>query len=56
MEKKPQELKAELFQLILKKTNVKKAEVINEAITAFIASNLDLLTPAELKKFKSIII
>ena len=49
-------LKDELIKLILKKTNVTKADVINEALTSFVASNLDLLTPTERNKFKSILI
>ncbi|MFI3297301.1 MAG: hypothetical protein R3Y59_06695 [bacterium] len=50
------ELKKELIDLILKKTNITKSDIINEAMTSFVASNLDLLSKSEKMKYKSIII
>lgn len=50
-----QALHKELLDLILKKTNIPKKVVIDEALAYFVSSNLDLLTPAERKKFKGII-
>ncbi len=50
------ELKKELINLILKKTNITKSDIINEAMTSFVASNLDLLSKSEKMKYKSIII
>lgn len=54
-----QEIRAlhkELLDLILKKTNIPKKVVIEEALAYFVSSNLDLLTPEEREKFKAIIL
>ncbi len=50
------ELKKELFTLLLKKTNLTKDDIVDDAITSFIADKLDMLTTQERSKYKSIII
>lgn len=53
--KKKNDLKAmqkELIDTLFKRSGVKKSVLYEDAIRRFVASNLDLLTPAELKKYK----
>ena len=45
----------ELFELQLKKTGAKKKDIIDMAIDSFISHNLDLITPAERKKFTKLV-
>ena len=45
----------ELFELLLKKTGAKKKDIIDMAIDSFISNNLDLITPAEKKKFDKLV-
>ncbi|MDR3296980.1 MAG: hypothetical protein LBS94_01940 [Prevotellaceae bacterium] len=46
----------EVHELMLKRANVSKKTLLTVAITRFAAGNLDLLTPAERKKYKSVIV
>jgi hypothetical protein len=45
----------ELRELQLKRANARKKDLLEVALAAFSAHNLDLLTPAERKKYKSVI-
>ncbi|MBO4735650.1 MAG: hypothetical protein J5614_04570 [Paludibacteraceae bacterium] len=45
----------ELFELLLKKTGVKKKDLIDLMVGQFIKENLDLVTPAEKKKFPKLV-
>ena len=44
-----------LLRLILNKTGVSHKYLITEAENSFIAANLDVVSPAERKQFKSLI-
>ncbi|MBE6329451.1 MAG: hypothetical protein E7072_04955 [Bacteroidales bacterium] len=46
----------ELFELILKKTGIKKKDFFDMSIDSFIKHNLDLITPAEKKKFTKLVL
>ncbi|MFI3296154.1 MAG: hypothetical protein R3Y59_00835 [bacterium] len=45
----------ELTRILLKKANLSKADILDEALQRFVATNLDLLTPTERKKFDVVI-
>ncbi len=45
----------ELFELLLKKTGVKKKDLFDIAIASFIRDNLELITPSEKKKFSKLV-
>jgi len=45
----------QLLRLILDKTGVSHKYLIAEAENSFIAANLDVVTPVEKKRFKSLI-
>ena len=45
----------ELFELLLKKTGVKKKDLIDLMVGQFIKENRDLVTPAEKKKFPKLV-
>lgn len=47
--------KKELLDLLLKKTNLTKKDVVDEAISRFIATRIDMITPAERKQFKHLV-
>lgn len=53
---KREQLAKESMDLVLKRSGVPKKVIIENAMHAFFAGNLDLLTPAELKKYKSVIL
>ena len=48
-------LHKELVDLMLKKANVSKKTLYDTAISRFVNSNIDLLTPDELKKYHGIL-
>ena len=48
-------LQKELVDLMLKKANVSKQTLYDTAIRRFVNSNMDLLTPEELKKYHGIL-
>ncbi len=48
-------MKKELTALLLKKAGVKKEDIYASAMHRWVNSNLDLLTPAEQRKYQSIL-
>ena len=48
-------LQKELVDLMLKKANVSKQSLYDTAVRRFVNSNMDLLTPEELKKYNGIL-
>ena len=53
---KRESLIKEATDIILKIANTTKKEVMDMAVRKFVANNVDLLTPAEVRKFKSILL
>ncbi|MGM9782176.1 MAG: hypothetical protein ACI3ZV_01625 [Paludibacteraceae bacterium] len=53
---KREQLAKESMDLVLKRSGVPKKVIIENAMHAFFAGNLDLLTPAERKKYASVIL
>ncbi len=49
-------LQKEIVEVLLKKTGVTLNDLYTSARKRFVASNLDLLTPSERKKFDSILL
>jgi hypothetical protein len=49
-------LQNELLDLLLKKAKVRKKTLYETAISSFVNDNIDLLTPAELKKYQQILL
>ena len=45
----------ELIDLLLKRAGLKKEDIYNTAMKSWASKNLDLLTPAEMKKYHEII-
>ncbi len=45
-------MQKEMIDIMLKRANVKKSEIYDTALRLWVANNLDLLTPAEIKKYK----
>lgn len=57
VEKKEKEkLQKESMDLVIKRSGVSKKTIIESAMKKFFVDNMDLLTPAELKKYKSVIL
>jgi len=54
--KKVETLQNELIDLLLKKAKVSKKTLYNSAIRGFVNDNVDLLSPAEAKKYQSILL
>ena len=54
--KKVISLQKELVDLLLKKANVNKRTLYETAISSFVNDNIDLLSPAELKRYQQILI
>jgi hypothetical protein len=55
--KKPsKELYDELTEVLLQKSGLKKETIYRTALKRWVSKNLDLLTPAELQKYESIIL
>ena len=55
---KAKEMKAlydELIKTLLKRAGIKESDVYKTAMKSWASKNLDLLTPAEVKKYQSII-
>ena len=48
-------LSKESMDLVIKRSGVSKKEIVEEAMKRFFNDNIDLLTPAERKKHKSVI-
>ena len=49
-------MQKELLDLLLKKANVSKKTMYDTAARSFVNDNLDLLSPAELKKYQQILL
>ena len=49
-------LQRELVDLMLKKARVSKKTLYDAAIRGFVNDNIDLLSPAELKKYRQILL
>ena len=49
-------LQKELVGLLLKKANVSKRTLYDTAISRFVNDNIDLLSSAEMKKYKQILL
>ena len=54
--KKVKSLQNELVDVLLKKAKVNKKTLYDLAVSAFVNDNIDLLSPAELKKYQSILL
>jgi hypothetical protein len=54
--KELKELQNDLINLMLTKAGVNKKDIYNVALTNWVNKNLDLLTPAEMKHYQSIIL
>jgi hypothetical protein len=54
--KRRMELINEAREVLLRRANVSKKDLLEVALTRFSANNLDLFTPAERRKYKSIIV
>ncbi len=54
-QKQINEERKQLFELLLEKTNLTKKDIVEDAISTFIAKRLDMITPSERKKFKSLV-
>lgn len=55
---KATEMKAlyeELINILLKRAGLKEEDIYNTAMKSWASKNLDLLTPAEIKKYREII-
>ncbi len=46
----------EVIELVIKRSGVSKKNIYNDALKRFFRGNMDLLTPAELKKYKDVIL
>ena len=55
-EKQRAELQKESMELVIKRSGVPKKRIYENALHAFFAGNLDLLTPEEKKKYASVIL
>ncbi len=55
-EKKRAELQKESMELVIKRSGVPKKRIYQNALHAFFAGNIDLLTPEEKKKYESVIL
>lgn len=56
--KKAKEMKAlylELISILLKRAGLKEEDIYKTAMKSWASKNLDLLTPAEMKKYREII-
>lgn len=49
-------LSKESMELVLKRSGVSKKTIIEDAMKRFFVANMDLLTPEERKKYKSVIL
>ena len=54
--KKVESLQKELLNVLLKKAKVSKRTLYSSAVCSFVNDNIDLLSPAELKKYQSILL
>ena len=50
------QLQKELIMLLLQKASVKEKDIYRVAMTNWVSKNLDLLTPTEREKYKSVIL
>lgn len=49
-------LSKESMELVIKRSGVSKKTIIEDAMKRFFVANIDLLTPEERKKYKSVIL
>ena len=54
--KKVKSLQNEMVDVLLKKAKVNKKTLYDSAISSFVNDNIDLLSPAELKKYQPILL
>lgn len=54
--KEMKKLYNELIAIMLKRAGIKEEDIYDTAMKLWISKNLDLLTPAEMKKFKGTVI
>ena len=54
--KTSQQLQKELIALLLQKASIREKDIYRVAMTNWVSKNLDLLTPAERKKYQSVIL
>lgn len=55
-EKKAENTQKELIALLLKKAGLTEKDIIIPALKEWATKNLDLLTPKELERFKSVLL
>lgn len=51
-----EQLGKESMDLVIKRSGVPKSKIIENALHAFFVRNIDLLTPAERRKYASVIL
>ncbi len=51
-----EQLAKESMDLVIKRSGVPKKKIIEHAMHAFFVQNMDLLTPEEFEKYKSVIL
>ncbi len=51
--KEQKRLVIEMRETMLKRAGLTKKDVLEEGLRAFVANNLDLLTPAEIEKYRN---
>ena len=54
--KKVKLMQNEMVDVLLKKAKVNKRTLYDSAISSFVNDNIDLLSPAELKKYQAILL
>lgn len=54
--KEMKQLYEELIALLLKRAGVSESDIYETAMKAWVSKNLDLLTPAEMKRFKGTVV
>ena len=54
--KEMKQIQSELTNVLLKKAGLTRQKIYDSALHLWTAQNLDLLTPAELKKYQSVIL
>ena len=54
--KKVKLLQNEMVDVLLRKAKVSKKTLYDSAISSFVNDNIDLLSPAELKKYQAILL
>ena len=54
--KEMKQLYEELIALLLKRAGLSESDIYETAMKAWVSKNLDLLTPAEMKRFKGTVV